>query len=168
MFNLRKYILLLVFIIAISSSAFAKNKKNDINMESILADADYKATMATIYLHRSHHTLSDFKRSFSDALFAATNGNAKGQYALAMFYDRLYSTGDDKSGIECLYWLHKSADQGCPDAIAELGYFYTIGRHVEKDPEKGFNLIKESASDKYREETLRNHAFKGYYYLSLC
>lgn len=77
---------------------------------------------------------------------AAKNGNAIAQFALANnFMDSRHST-NNKLG---LIWLTKSATNGNPKALTQLGSLYLSGKLVTKDEAKGVELLTKAASQNF-------------------
>ena len=64
-------------------------------------------------------------------LAEAEQGNAEAQFRLARAH--LKGEGVPKNPTKAYLWMKKSADQGYPDAIGGMGYFYSAGVEVEKD-----------------------------------
>jgi TPR repeat protein len=73
---------------------------------------------------------------------AAERGNTDGMDALADFYLSNSDRFDDDSAF---YWYNKSATLGSTNAIKALGQIYIEGEYVEKDFDKGWNLLLEAA-----------------------
>ena len=58
----------------------------------------------------------------------AIYGNSMSQFNLGRLY--LYGLGVQQSNNEALHWLQKSADAGCPRAVAALAMVYAKGQGV--------------------------------------
>src|ERR1700761_8570935 len=56
------------------------------------------------------------------------------QQELKLGGDFLVGRGVPKDPARSAYWYRKAADQGNPDAQAELGYFYSAGIGVQPNP----------------------------------
>ena len=68
-------------------------------------------------------------------------GNADAQFNAAMAYARGVR-GIEKDYAKANFWCRKAADQGCADAIVNIGQFYFYGHGVEKDYDKAFEWLK--------------------------
>lgn len=62
---------------------------------------------------------------------SANQGNAGGQYGLALFYES--GRGVAKDSTKAVEWYQKAADQNNPDALFNLGMMYASGSEVRKD-----------------------------------
>lgn len=83
---------------------------------------------------------------------AALQGDAEGQYHLALCYDR--GVGVPKDSKLALEWYHKAARQGNAAAQYELGTCYRLAKGVAPDLCKAymwFNLAAASGSENARE-----------------
>lgn len=74
---------------------------------------------------------------------AAKNGNAEGQYNLALAYQKGRGVKENKE--EAFKWYQKAASQGFAQAEHNLGSMYRDGVTVKKDLVKAFNLYSESS-----------------------
>lgn len=63
---------------------------------------------------------------------AAEQNNAEAQYALGLYYDRVWS--NDK--VKCMEWLLKAAENGHMEAMYKVGNEYKLGITVSKDNDK--------------------------------
>ncbi|CEG57954.1 SEL1-like repeat protein [Legionella fallonii] len=77
---------------------------------------------------------------------AAKNGNPIAQFALAENFIDSRHSANNKLG---LIWLNKAANNGNPKALERLGRLYMDGKLVEKDKDKGIELLTKAASLNY-------------------
>ena len=68
-------------------------------------------------------------------------GNADAQFNAALAYARGVC-GVEKDYTKANYWCLKAAEQGCADAIANIGQFYFYGHGVEQDYAKAVEWLK--------------------------
>ena len=75
---------------------------------------------------------------------AAENNVAYAQYSCAM--QMLSEQGNGpKDPAKAMEWLKKAAEQGMPEAQADLASAYLEGRNVEKDEKKGVEMLENAA-----------------------
>lgn len=80
--------------------------------------------------------------SFHWFKMAAESGSADGMNAVAHFY---LSNSDRFDYDSAFYWYNKSVALGNTNAMTALGKIYIEGEHVEKDFDKGWNLLLAAA-----------------------
>jgi len=69
----------------------------------------------------------------------ANEGNAVSQFTLGLYY----STQEDVEN--CVFWYEKAIENNNDSAMYNLGYLYYMGSLVEKDEQKGLELLRKSA-----------------------
>lgn len=74
-------------------------------------------------------------------LAEAEQGNAEAQFLLARAH--LKGEGVPKNPTKAYLWMKKAADQGYPDAIGGMGYFYSAGVEVERDEVEAVRRFRE-------------------------
>lgn len=85
----------------------------------------------------------NFETAYEFFSKAAKNGNAEGQYNLALAYQKGRGVKENKE--EAFKWYQKAASQGFAQAQHNLGSMYRDGVTVKKDLVKAFNLYSESS-----------------------
>jgi len=91
----------------------------------------------------------ELRESFKAAQKAAEEGNAAGQYNLAMHYD--YDFGVEGTEEQAFEWYEKAAQQGHSDAMHSIAWCYKQGCGVAPDSEKYFEWQKKAAFAYYAE-----------------
>ncbi|MBR3425326.1 MAG: sel1 repeat family protein, partial [Neisseriaceae bacterium] len=74
---------------------------------------------------------------------AAEQGDAQGQYNLAILYNE--GQGVEQDYVQAKQWYEKAAEQGFAQAQNNLGTLYEKGNGVEQNYAKAFELYKKSA-----------------------
>ena len=75
---------------------------------------------------------------------AAQQGNAEAECSIAHAY--VFGTGVEADYEEAVKWYEKAAEQGCKEAIRELGFAYRTGDlHLYPSNEKSFYYYMEAA-----------------------
>jgi TPR repeat protein len=92
-------------------------------------------------LFKGESEINSNERDYRLVEAAALNGDPEAQYWLALLYDQGLGTAADNQ--KSIYWILKSASQGFAPAMTLAGACYVEGVPgiLEKDPEKGFELI---------------------------
>jgi tetratricopeptide (TPR) repeat protein len=91
----------------------------------------------------------ELRESFEAAQKAADEGDAAGQYNLAMHYD--YDFGVEGTEEEAFKWYEKAAVQGHSDAMHSIAWCYKRGCGTSPDSEKYFEWQKKAAFAYYAE-----------------
>lgn len=76
---------------------------------------------------------------------AAERGHAESQYQLANNYARGDGEGFPKDDTQAAYWYERAADQQHPAGTYRWGVHLMYGRGVERDFEKGWELVETAA-----------------------
>ncbi len=84
-----------------------------------------------------------FARTPQGTLKEAETGDADAQFRLARA--SLKGEGVLKNPTEAYLWMKKAADQGHPDAIGGMGYFYSAGVEVEMDEAEAVRWFRRGA-----------------------
>ncbi len=77
----------------------------------------------------------------------AEQGDAEGQYALALSYE--LGLGVDQDLMQAFTWYQKSANQEHAKAQYNLGIFYALGKGVEKDIMQSKHWIRRANDNGY-------------------
>ena len=90
----------------------------------------------------------DRTSAFNLLLSSAKGGDPEAQVALAFFHFGLIKEEWPilQNTLEGVYWLTKAAKSGDLNALALLGEYYIIGKHVEQNLKKGREMLERAAA----------------------
>jgi enhanced entry protein EnhC len=110
-----------------------------------IGDLNSQMFMAAAYLY-GIGVKKNKEAATSYYIDAAKNGNSIAQYTLAENFINSRNASNNKLG---LIWLNKSANNANPQALTKLGELYGLGKGVEKDVNKGINLLNQAVDQGY-------------------
>lgn len=99
------------------------------------------------------------------------DGSKEGESEASLMVSSVYYHGSDFFGVECdpesaFEYASLAAKQGCAEARAMLGWMYVKGLGVEKDEQKGLDIIRKELEKEDRPDLLHNMTL--FYATGLC
>ena len=149
-----RFFVLIVFLTAVSFSAFAADEKFDKNdFASVRKYAEQGSPEAQYYLGQYYARANNMAEAVQWYRKAAEQDDLDAQYMLGLCYER--GEGVPKDAKKAVQWYRKAADRGIIEAQICLGRCYETGWGVEKNIPEAVTLYRQAADRKNPEAQYR-------------